>query len=43
MAFRVAQGEKTEEIVFGIMVGILLDLIYAIVLLFANRKSNKTE
>ena len=25
--FKVAQGEKVEEIVFGIMVGIVLDLI----------------
>lgn len=43
MAFRIAQGEKTEEIVFGIMLGIVLDFMYSIVLLFMNRKSNKTE
>lgn len=41
VAFETAQGEKTEEIGFGIMVGIVLDLIYAIVLLVMKRKSNK--
>lgn len=43
MAFRLAQGEKTEEIVFGIMLGIVLDFIYSIVLLFINRKSNSDK
>jgi len=43
MAFKIAQGEKTEEIVFGVMLGIVLDFIYAILLMFINRKSNKTE
>ena len=43
MAFRIAQGEKTEEILFGIMPGIVLDFMYSIVLLFMNRKPNKTE
>lgn len=43
MTFRIAQGEKTEEIVFGIMVGIVLNLIYSIVFLLVDRKSNKTE
>ena len=28
MVFRLAQGEKNEEIVFGVMVGIILDFIY---------------
>ena len=40
MLFRIAQGEKNEEIVFGIMLGIVLDFIYSIVLLFINKKSN---
>ena len=43
MAFRIAQGEKAEEILFGIMLGIVLDFMYSIVLLFMNRKPNKTE
>ena len=43
MAFRTAQGEKAEEILFGIMLGIVLDFMYSIVLLFMNRKPNKTE
>ena len=43
VAFRIAQGEKTEEIVFGVMLGIVLDFIYSIVLLLADRKYNKTE
>ena len=29
--FKAAQGEKNEEIVFGIMVGILLDIIFFII------------
>ena len=40
MVFRIAQGEKNEEIVFGIMLGIVLDFICSIVLLFINKKSN---
>ena len=28
---KVAQGEKNEEIVFGIMLGILLDIIFFII------------
>lgn len=32
IGFRVAQGEKNEEIVFGLMAGILLDAIYGSVL-----------
>ena len=43
VVFRIAQGEKTEEIVFGVMLGIVLDFIYSIVLLLADRKYNKTE
>jgi len=41
MALKIAQGEKTEEIVFGVMLGIVLDFFFSVVLLFMNRKSNK--
>lgn len=41
--FRIAQGERTEEIAVGVMIGIVLNLIYAIVLLVAERKTGKTE
>ena len=41
IAFKIAQGEKNEEIVFGIMLGILLDFIYSIILLIANKKSSE--
>ena len=37
LLLRVAQGEKNEEIAFGIMVGILLDLIYSVILLFIDK------
>ena len=40
--FRLAQGEKNEEIVFGVMVGVVLDLIYSIILLFIDIKSAHT-
>lgn len=40
MLFEIAQGEKNEEIVFGVMLGIVLDFIYAISLLIINRKSS---
>lgn len=43
IAFQTAQGEKNEEIIFGIMVGIVMDLVYAMVLWFMDRRSNKTE
>ncbi len=43
MIFRIAQGEKAEEIAVGVMIGIVLNLIYAIVLLAAERKPDKTE
>lgn len=36
-AFRLAQGEKNEEIVFGVMVGIAIDLIYSIILLTTDK------
>lgn len=29
--WKVAQGEKNEEIIFGIMLGILLDIIFFII------------
>lgn len=35
--FRLAQGEKLEEILSGIMVGILLDLFLAIIFLFIKK------
>ena len=34
--FKLAQGEKHEEIVSGIMVGILIDLFIAIILLITK-------
>ena len=39
--FRLAQGEKTEEVVFGIMLGVVLDLIYLIALLIIKKKASK--
>ena len=40
IAFKIAQGERNEEIVFGIMLGIVLDFVYSIILLIVNKKSN---
>ena len=37
---RIAQGEKNEEIIFGIMAGFFLDVIYGVVLI-AMAKSKK--
>ena len=37
--FKIAQGEKNEEIVAGVMLGIALDLIYSIYLLVINKNS----
>ena len=34
--FRLAQGEVNEEVVAGVMVGIVLDLIYSIILLISE-------
>ena len=34
---KVAQGEKNEEIVVGIMIGILIDVIYAIFNYFISK------
>lgn len=41
IVFRIAQGEKTEEIIFGVMLGIVLDFVYFIALLLIKRKHNK--
>lgn len=38
--FRLAQGEKTEEVVFGIMLGFVLDLVYLIALLIIKKKAS---
>ena len=40
LVFKVAQGEKVEEIVGGIMIGLVLDLIYLIILLITKRKTS---
>ncbi|MBO5421771.1 MAG: hypothetical protein J6A67_07500 [Clostridia bacterium] len=40
LMFNFAQGEKVEEIVFGIMLGLVLDLIYLIILLITKRKTS---
>lgn len=37
VVFKIAQGEKTEEIVFGVMLGILMDFIYSIFLLVMSK------
>ena len=37
---KVAQGEKNEEIVFGIMLGILLDIIFFIIQKIRNRQDS---
>lgn len=34
---KLAQGEKNEEIVFGIMTGIILDLILSVIILIRNK------
>lgn len=43
LVFKVAQGEKVEEIVGGIMIGLVLDLIYLIILLLRKRKVNHNK
>ena len=40
LMFNFAQGEKVEEIVFGIMLGLVFDLIYLIILLITKRKTS---
>ena len=39
LLFRVAQGERIEEIVFGLFLGIVFDFIYLIILLIIKRIS----
>ena len=43
ISFKLAQGEKNEEIVFGIMVGLVLDFIYSIILLSVSLFINKKK
>ena len=40
LMFKFAQGEKVEEIVFGLMFGLVLDLIYLIILMITKRKTS---
>lgn len=37
--YKLAQGERTEEYVFGILLGILFDLIYSLFLFLLSKKS----
>ena len=39
IVFKLAQGEKIEEIIFGLMLGFVLDLIYLIIFLLIKRKA----
>ena len=41
LVFKVAQGEKVEEIAGGIIIGLVLDLIYLIILLITKRKASQ--
>ena len=34
--FRVAQGEKTEEILFGVLVGFAVDIVYLVILILTD-------
>ena len=36
--FETAQGETTEEVGFGILLGIVLDFIYSLILIFSAKK-----
>ena len=40
--FEAAQGEKNEEIIFGIMCGIVMDLIYYIIR-YAIKKQGRSN
>ena len=42
LVFNVAQGEKSEELVIGIFLGIILDFIYAMFLLALKKATSKT-
>ncbi len=39
LCFRIAQGEKIEEVVFGLILGVVLDIIYLLILLIIRRKN----
>ena len=41
LLFHVAQGEQNEEIVVGIMVGLVLDVIYALLLIWDKKSANR--
>ena len=40
---KIAHGEANEEIVIGIMLGILFDFIYATLIYFISKGKNKNE
>lgn len=42
-AFRLAQGEKNEEIVIGIIIGIAIDLVYSFILFLVSKKSTRNQ
>lgn len=39
----IAQGEKNEEIIFGLMVGLFLDFVYSVVLVLLDKVREKTR
>ncbi len=41
LMFRIAQGEQNEEIVIGIMVGLVLDVIYALLFIWDKKSANR--
>lgn len=41
LVFHIAQGEQNEEVVIGIMVGLALDVIYALLLIWDEKTANK--
>ena len=43
LLFKVAQGERIEEIVGGLFLGIVLDFIYLIILLIIKRISKRKK
>ena len=36
LLLRIAQGERLEEVLFGIIVGIVLDIIYCLYIVFCK-------
>lgn len=40
---KIAQGEQNEEIVFGLMVGLLLDFVYSIILVLLGRQKKDSH